>query len=238
MRAGNGDLLQAEVASVLDWWTLAGVAFAADERPRDWLAPPARPAPAAADTPAVAVPDALPGTLDDFLAWFTGGGDPALLGPADARVAPAGNRAASLMVIIDMPTPDDIDAGSLMSGPAGRLLDRMLAAMGTSRDAAWLAPLCPARPAGGRIAPDRLARLGRIALHHAGLIGAKNVLLMGAPTAEAVLGEQIGSARGRIHDRQGRQLVATFSPQILLGQPAMKAGAWADLQTLMEGERQ
>ena len=50
-----------------------------------------------------------------------------------------------------MPDADDVAAGMLLSGQVGILFDRMLAAIGQSRDTIYLAPLCPGCPPGARI---------------------------------------------------------------------------------------
>lgn len=53
-------------------------------------------------------------------------------GPADA----------TLMVLVDCPDRDDGEAGQILSGAPGRLFDRMLAAIGQSRETVHLASVC------------------------------------------------------------------------------------------------
>ncbi|MBU3079011.1 uracil-DNA glycosylase [Sphingomonas quercus] len=238
MRAGDGERLHAEVASVLDWWVLAGVDMAVAEDARDWLRPIAPP-PAAAEVPAVeaAAQPALPDTLDGFVQWLAGHDDDALLGPRLRRVAPEGDATAALMILVDMPGQEDAEEGRLLSGAAGRLLDRMLAAIGAARDGTWLAPLSPARPAGGRIAAQHLAPLAAMARHQLALVKPDRLILFGAQAAEAMLGLGHADARGRLHNINGIPTIATFNPQVLLGAPAMKAGAWADLRLMLKGEQ-
>ena len=40
--------------------------------------------------------------------------------------------------------------------------------------------------------------------------------------------------RGKVHDRQGIPLVATFHPAYLLRNPSAKSLAWADLQLVLQ----
>ena len=64
------------------------------------------------------------------------------------------------------------------------------------------------------------------------------MLLFGDACAKALLGLSVMQARGRWHELSTHAgqipTLATFAPNFLLDQPAAKAGAWADLQMLME----
>ena len=133
-----------------------------------------------------------------------------------------------------------------MSGAAGRLFDRMLAAIGRDRSSIYLVPLCAARPAAARIAPEIEARLGELLAHHIALTAPKRVLLMGNAPSRAMLGLDFLRARGSLrpvnHEagtiRGSFEAVATFHPRFLIEQPAKKAEAWKDLQMLIGGLQQ
>lgn len=231
MREGNG----IEALSALGWWQLAGVDTLVDDAPRDWLTAPAKPAAAIQPTPEAAAPAALPETLEAMRAFLAS--DPSLGdGP---RLAPEGDPASGLMLLVDMPEAGDAEAGQLLSGPAGLLLDRMLAAIGRDRASAYLAPITPARPAGGRIAPETAAAHARIALAHAALAAPRVLLLIGDGASRAVLGTEVARARGCLHalNLGGASMaaIATFHPRLLLQQPARKADAWADLRLVLGG---
>lgn len=218
--------------SALGWWQEAGVDVLVDDAPRDWLRPAApRPAPAA---PA-AEPDPLPATLAAIHARLA---EPGLVPAAlTAPVAPAGEVASGLMLLVDMPDPGDAEAGQLVSGEAGRLLDRMLAAIGRDRASIYLAPFAPARPAGGRLDPATCEALARLAFQHVALVQPRAVLMLGDTGVRAMLGRGLAEARGGMHDLNHRghtvRAVATFHPRYLLREPAAKAKAWADLRLLL-----
>lgn len=216
-------------ASALKWWSDAGVDTLVDETPRNWLKPePTTPAPASA---------APPTDLDTFRAWFVDGARLPLGAPAAPRVGPAGDPASGLMVLVDMPGADDRD--TLISGAPGALFDRMLGAIGRSRETIWLAPLSPVRTPTGRIDPAAEARLTEIARHHIGLVKPKAVLLFGDAAAKALLGSAVAASRGRWHDLSTPagpvKTLATIRPEKLEQQPNLKKIAWGDLQMLMEG---
>ncbi|MFW9320202.1 uracil-DNA glycosylase family protein, partial [Glaesserella parasuis] len=92
---------------------------------------------------------------------------------------------SDLMVLVEAPERDDEAAGQLLSGPAGVLFDRMLAAIGRSRETIHLASLAIARPLAGRLPHDAFDDLARIARHHVGLVAPKAVLVMGNAPSRA-----------------------------------------------------
>lgn len=232
-------------ASALDWWRDAGVDTLVDEAPRNWLAPPPVDLPAAAVVSQPVVQPAkapLPATLADFVAWRGGAEAPEAGWPGSAMVA-QGAADAGLMIVIDQPERDDDAAALLLAGAAGRLFDRMLAAIGRDRDSIYLAALCVRRPIAGRIAPEIEARLGELIRHHVALVGPRRLLLLGNAPARALLGVDAARARGglRTLNLDGREVAGTmaaasFHPRFLLERPAAKAEAWKDLQMLI-GDR-
>ena len=215
-------------ASALSWWQEAGVDTIVGEAPRDWLNPRAK----APDEPPA--PDRLPATLDAFQQWLVATDALPFAAPAAARVAPAGDSASGLMVLTDMPSAE----GGLIAGEAGALFDRMLAAIGRSRAAIYLAPLSPIRTPTGAIDDRSAAKLAEIARHHVGLVAPRALLLFGDACGKALVGSAVAGARARWHVVQTAagpiKTLVTLRPEKLVRQPALKALAWADLQMLME----
>lgn len=225
-------------ASALSWWSDAGVDTLVDEAPRDWLAPKAaEPAAAPGPPPTPALPD----DLDGFRAWFVDGARLPLGAPAAPRLGPAGDPAAGLMVLVDMPGAQDVATGHLVSGAPGALFERMLAAMTPplGRETIYLAPLSPVRTPTGRLDAAQEKQLAELALHHVALVKPKAVLLFGDACARALLGGAVAASRGRWHDLSTPagpvKALATIRPEKLEQQPSLKKIAWEDLQMLMEG---
>ena len=226
------------VASTLEWWRDAGVDMLVDDDVRDWLARTPPPAPVAAAEPAVAAPvvEALPDTLEAFVAWRLGDAAPEAEWHTP-RFAPTGPVDAEWVLVTDVPEAKDSDI--LLSGPAGRLLDRMLAAIGKSRESVHLVPLAWARPMTGRIAPDEEARLLELARHHLSLLQPKHLFLLGQ-SASRVLTETNGGApdnslRDVNHFGGMTRAVASYHPRFLLERPAFKSEAWKHLLLLSRG---
>ena len=185
-------------ASAAEWWRDAGVGALADEVARDWTAAPVTPKRAkAADAVAEPVAATLPATLEAFVAWRVGPEAPEADWPGPS-IGPAGDPGSAIMILVDVPDREDIASGAILSGAAGRLFDRMLAAIGRSRADVYLVPLCTARPVAGRIAPEIEARLSEIARHHVGLVAPKRLLLLGTAPSRAVTGTDVARARGSL----------------------------------------
>ena len=222
--------------SALDWWEEAGVDAIVDDVPRDWLAPAAPPPPIAA--PAAKPAGTLPQDLPGFRTWLLESGD--VPGSRAARVPGCGDPASGTMLIVDMPEAGDRSAGRLLANATGELLDRMLAAMGLSRDTTYIAPFSPARPASGRLDAAAVAALAPIALHHVALARPHRLLLMGDAPVRALLGLGANEARGRTHilAPEDVPVIATYPPRFILqadGQDRKerRAAVWNDLQQFM-----
>ncbi|QXT36398.1 uracil-DNA glycosylase [Sphingomonas sanguinis] len=230
-------------ASALDWWHDAGVDVLVEDDPRDWMAPEPVRAPLVmpGQAPAAALPipapaTSLPDTLEAFLAWRLSDAAPEATWDGISLTA-TGPADAALMVLVDCPDRDDGDAGQILSGAPGRLFDRMLAAMGLSRETVHVASVCARRPIAGRTPAGVETRLAEIALHHVGLVAPRGLLLLGNAASRAVLGTELTDARGHSHvidHKSGKtNVVATFHPRFLIEKPMAKAESWKDLQRVM-----
>jgi DNA polymerase len=254
MERGNDPLTPAEAASALSWWADAGVDTLIDETPHDWLRPQAkaqaapsapeqhaapqqRATPAAPPPPAAPAPE-MPAQLGLFQAWLQSSDTLPFAAPSAPRVCPSGDPASGLMIMTDMPSAEDCGAGTLVSGEAGRLFDRMLAAIGRDRASIYLAALSCLRPPDGRLATAPAQNCATLARHHIGLAAPRAVLLLGDACSKALLGLSMAQARGRWYEIQTQsgpvRALVTLAPQSLLNLPAAKAQAWADLQLLIE----
>ena len=233
---------RAEAASALNWWREAGVDVLVDDEARDWTARPAATAqPDAPTRPAPAGPEPeapLPATIEAFLDWRYGAKAPeAAMG--EPIIPAEGDVAAALMIVTDLP---EFDGGSpaLLDGAAGKLFDRILGAIGQSRESIYLVPLCAARPITGQVPRDLEEKLGEILRHHIALAAPARLLLLGQATSRAVLGTDADKNPEGLtpFNYSGGQsaVVAIRHPRFLLNKPAMKADAWKDLQSLIGGQ--
>ncbi len=242
---GGKDFMSSDwAASALSWWEQAGVDVIVGEAPRDWLNPGTK-APAPPPEPARAQ---MPAALDAFRDWLASTETLPFATPSAPRVGPAGDPASGLMMLTDMPGDDDAAAGTLLSGEVGALFDRMLAAIGRSRDTIYLAAFSPIRPPAGRIDDESIRALADIARHHVGLACAQGAaavrrrLLAGAGRRADDAGAR-PLARGRDPAGPVKALVTTEAPGIAaaagaegacLGRPANADGG-AEAMTRLSG---
>lgn len=230
------------IGNILSWWELAGVDAPVSDEAGSWLAAP---------EPVAHMPDSahiahaisprggdMPGSLPEFLDWLKSSPDVPEAQWAGKRILPAPQR-HDIMIISDMPDPDDVQAGQLFGGSAGKLLDAMLRAIGLSRASVYLCSLASARPPGGLIDPQDAGQLARIMRRHVSLVAPRSVLLLGDKTSRALLSADAGGGRGKLqslnHDGGTIASIATFHPRLLLKQPAAKAECWKDLQIFVRG---
>lgn len=140
---------------------------------------------------------------------------------------------ASLMVIVDGPSKEDIQAQQLVSGRAGKLLDAILFSIGFDREKVYLSSVFKC-PAGGPEAAD--STCNNWLRRQLDLIQPKAVLLMGDFTAQAVLqtNDELPVLRNSIHQKSklNSAFVASYDVLTILQNPQLKSEVWTDLQVL------
>lgn len=149
-----------------------------------------------------------------------------------------GHERAHWMIVGEAPGEQEDLRGEPFVGAAGRLLDRMLLALGLTRGEAdgarqvFIANTLKCRPPRNRNPePDELARCQPFLERQVELVQPRVILAMGRFAIQSLLNstEPVGRLRGRVHHWRGRPLIVTYHPAYLLRNPADKARAWADL---------
>lgn len=146
-----------------------------------------------------------------------------------------GNPHADILFIGEAPGRDEDLRGEPFVGRAGKLLDKMLVALGLDRQSVYIMNVVKCRPPGNRdpesgeveacsqwfdaqwdaIEPKIVCLLGRIA--------AQRVLQTNAPLA---------ALRGKWHEHRGVPVWVTYHPAYLLRSPGQKARGWEDFRQL------
>jgi DNA polymerase len=151
-----------------------------------------------------------------------------------------GDPAARVMIVGEAPGREEDAAGRPFVGAAGRLLDRMFAAIGLGRgedDPArrlYISNVLPWRPPQNRDPePEEVAVLMPFLRRHVELADPEVIVCMGNISCGALIGRRgVTRLRGRWTEALGRPVLPMFHPAYLLRTPAAKADAWADLLSL------
>jgi DNA polymerase len=164
-----------------------------------------------------------------------------------------GSRRADWMVVGEAPGEQEDRLGQPFVGPSGKLLDRMLAAIGVSRQAeappnpappeklrgVYIGNVLKCRPPGNRNPqPDEVACCEPYLRRQVALVQPKTILAMGRFAVQSLLqtSDPIGRLRGRVHHYQGVPVIVTYHPAYLLRSLSEKAKAWQDLCLALETE--
>ncbi|MEL7527644.1 MAG: uracil-DNA glycosylase [Pseudomonadota bacterium] len=150
-----------------------------------------------------------------------------------------GNPQARLMLVGEAPGRDEDLQGKPFVGRSGQLLDRMLAAIGVDREAAYIANVVPWRPPGNRTpTPQETEICKPFIKRQIELVNPDVLVFLGAASAKNLLGVQDGirKMRGRWmnYTLQGREIaaVATYHPAYLLRSPLEKRLSWRDFLSI------
>jgi len=148
---------------------------------------------------------------------------------------------APVMIIGEAPGREEDLEGRPFVGRAGRLLDRMFAAIGLSRQGAgagalYITNILPWRPPQNRTpTPAEIAMMLPFVERHVALAGPGLLVLMGNVACQALMGRQgITRLRGQWVEVLGLPALPMFHPAFLLRNPAAKRAAWEDLLRLKE----
>lgn len=139
-----------------------------------------------------------------------------------------------MVIITDVPSGDDDASGKILSGAAGDLLDKMLAAIKMSRDSVSIVPLIFWRTPGGRAPSRDELDLARPFVNRAlELLKPRLILTLGTLSASEIGGVSLPRGHGVINELpDGTQMMPIFHPNYLLLKPAAKRDAWNALQTV------
>ena len=199
--------------------------------------PPVAAAPQAPDEATMAARAAAKNaqSLDELRAILDKFDGCALKATATQLVFADGTPGARVMFVGEAPGRDEDIEGLPFVGRSGKLLDRMLAAIGLDRTSVYIANIVPWRPPGNRTpTPQESAICLPFILRQIELADPDILVCLGGPSAQTLLGikEGITKTRGRwfTFNTGKREIRAmpTFHPAFLLRSPLQKRFAWRD----------
>jgi DNA polymerase len=165
-----------------------------------------------------------------------------VLGTSRTKGVPGEGAARPLVMVIgEGPGAEEDASGRPFVGPAGRLLDRMLASIGLSREKnCFIANVVKCRPPGNRDPrPEEIEACAPFLVRQIGLLKPPLVLSLGRVATQALLKTElpIGRLRGTFTNLSlpglsPIPLLPSYHPSALLRDEALKKPAFEDLKQL------
>jgi len=133
------------------------------------------------------------------------------------------------------PGEEEDRTGRPFVGAAGRYLDKWIAAAGLERGACFIANCVKCRPPQNREPhPEEIGACLPYLERQIAALAPRAIVCLGRIAAQTLLGTStgVGALRGKMHDRRGIPLVATYHPSAVLRDQALRAPVWEDLKRL------
>ena len=152
-----------------------------------------------------------------------------------------GNINSKIMIIGEGPGANEDAEGKPFVGRAGKLLDKMLAAIKLDRTKVYISNVVNYRPPANRRPTEiEIERYVPYLKSHIEIINPKILLLLGSTALNTLIGNEsvISKARGKwIQKEIGTVkpwIIASFHPAFLMRQPEQKKLAWIDLKMIRD----
>lgn len=149
----------------------------------------------------------------------------------------AGNPNADLMFIGEGPGRDEDLQGEPFVGRAGKLLTKIIEAMGFERSDVYIANIVKCRPPNNRNPePDEVSTCIHFLIKQVETIRPKVIVCLGSVATQNLLqtDAKISGMRGKFTEWQSIPVMPTYHPAFLLRNSNMKKPVWEDMQKVME----
>jgi DNA polymerase len=148
-----------------------------------------------------------------------------------------GNPHAALVFVGEGPGADEDEQGLPFVGRAGKLLTRMIQAIGMKREEVYICNIVKCRPPGNRTPEkDEVEACSPFLYRQIEAIRPRLVCCLGAPAVRTVLGikEGITKIRGRFYDFASTKALATVHPAYILRNPREEKILREDFEKIRE----
>ena len=152
-----------------------------------------------------------------------------------------GNINSKIMIIGEGPGANEDAEGRPFVGRAGKLLDKMLAAIKLDRTKVYISNVVNYRPPSNRKPTEvEIERYLPYLKSHIEIIDPKILLLLGSTALNTLIGNDvvISKARGKWFQKEIGMvkpwIIASFHPAFLMRQPEQKKLAWIDLKMIRD----
>ena len=142
-----------------------------------------------------------------------------------------------MVLVGEAPGREEDEKGEPFVGEAGRLLDRILHAMGLGRDQVYICNVEKCRPPGNRDPrPEEIEACEPFLIRQLASIRPSVIVALGKFAAQTLLRDQtpITRLRGTWKDYHGIPLMPTYHPAYLLRNPSGKQEVWEDMKQVLK----
>ncbi|MBM3226760.1 MAG: uracil-DNA glycosylase, partial [Candidatus Tectomicrobia bacterium] len=146
-----------------------------------------------------------------------------------------GDPAAALVFVGEAPGHDEDRQGEPFVGAAGQLLNRIIVAMGLTREQVYILNVIKCRPPQNRNPrPEEIAACRPIWQQQLSYLQPRVLCTLGTFATQTLLQteEKISRLRGRWHRFGDIQVMPTYHPAFLLRNPRHKRAVWEDMQMI------
>lgn len=228
-------------------------------------APKPKPAPARASSKGEASPASQPAanggahpeldgiqTLDELRVRYEADAPHAGFGTTFTNIVFGdGDPAARLMFVGEAPGEEEDKTGIPFVGRAGQLLNKMITAMGLSRETVYIANVLKTRPPNNRTpTPEEVVVCAPYLYHQIRIVKPEAIVTLGRPASQLLLqtSDAMGKLRGAwhtfpppdamspVHGIDPIPVMPTYHPAYLLRSytPDNRAKVWSDLKQVMD----
>lgn len=144
---------------------------------------------------------------------------------------------ARLVLVGEAPGANEDKQGLPFVGEAGKLLTKMLEAIGLKREEVYICNVIKCRPPANREpAPDEILACRPWLTQQLELLHPKLLCALGRFASQALTGVSLGMGeyRGRLYQYQNIPVLCTYHPAHLLYHPEEKKNAWLDLKKVRQ----
>ena len=148
-----------------------------------------------------------------------------------------GNPQADIVFVGEAPGEQEDIQGVPFVGRAGKLLDKILAAIELTRDDVYICNILKCRPPNNRDPlPSEVEKCEPYLINQLHLINPKLIVALGRISACTILKtkESLKNLRNQIFKYEGIDLLVTYHPAALLRNPNFKKPAWEDFQLIRD----
>lgn len=148
-----------------------------------------------------------------------------------------GSPEARLLFIGEGPGRDEDLQGEPFVGRAGKLLTKIIVAMGFEREDVYIANVVKCRPPQNRNPQaDEMDACEHFLLRQVAVIQPRVIVLLGKVAVQAILGSSapMSRLRGKFQTWRGIPVMCTYHPAYLLRSPGAKKDVWEDMQMVRD----